>query len=208
MSPSSIMHSSFGHGSSPSMLLPSSSSSNDIDAMYELLASSYALHLPRTFSPRLSHASRIRAPSLPADAIPASAPDASMPTRMRSSSPFRIMVLATSNGSPTRADPWFIIPTDTRSTRCMAYSRMGRLRCLTQYMQSTGHDSMAIVMSSSESAHCWNARALPHSSSIMNVLGAEWLHCRQPMHAASLTKTARAFEPLSVGSCPTNLDMG
>ena len=67
---------------------------------------------------------------------------------------------------------------------------------------------MAIVMSSSVSAHCWNARARPHSSSIMNVDGAEWLHCRHPMHAASLTKTLRALLPRSVGSCPTNLDKG
>ena len=112
-------------------MLPSSSS-KDMDAIKLLRASSYALHRPRTFSPRLSHATRMRAPSFPVDAMPPSAEFGSMPTRMRSSSPLRIMVLATSNGSPTRADPWFIIPTDTLSTRCIAYSRMGKLRCLTQ----------------------------------------------------------------------------
>ena len=48
---------------------------------------------------------------------------------------------------------------------------------------------MAMVMSSSSSAHCWNALARPQSSSMKNVFGAEWLHCRHPMHALGTTAT-------------------
>lgn len=44
--------------------------------------------------------------------------------------------------------------TGSRVAVCITYSSTGRFRFFTQKMQSTGHESIAVCMAVSVSAHC------------------------------------------------------